>query len=250
MPNQSGFWIDWNAICHLIFSEPCTMHFVLPHFQFSILNCGFKANRITRLQKRAIRVITNSKYNAHVEPLLKQLNLSEVSDIFNNSPLKLFHKYKSWNLPHYIMHIFSDPTSTYDYNTRSHTILDHPTTHLLGSENCVRYQLPRVIEKAHPNILEKVNTHCYTVFFIPTENQCTKLQIRMQPAELLYVPKWRLMIHFHASFMSYYILLWQLFYVPFLSCMYIPCPFSLSSFSLCFLNIVYLTVLNDNAVSY
>ena len=36
----------------------------------------------------------------------------------------------------------------------------------------------------------------------------------MQPAELLYVPKSRLMINFHASFKSYYILLWQLFYVP------------------------------------
>ena len=70
------------------------------------------------------------------------------------------------------------------------------------------------------------------VLFIPTENQCTKLQIGMQPAELLYVPKSRLMIHFHAYFISYYILLWQLFYVPFLSCMYTRCPFSLSSFSL------------------
>ena len=137
---------------------------ILPHFQFSILNWGFKANRITRLQKRAIRVITNSKYNAHVEPLLKQLNLLKVSDIFHNSLIKLFYKYKSGNLPHYIMHIFSDATSTHDYNTRSQTILDHPSTHLYGSEKCVRYQLPRVIEKADPNILEKVNTHCYTGF--------------------------------------------------------------------------------------
>ena len=112
---------------------------ILPHFQFSILNWGFKANRIT-------------------------INLLKVSDIFHNSLLKLFYKYKSGNLPHYIMHIFSDATSTHDYNTRSHTILDHPTTHLYGSEKCVRYQLPRVIEKADPNILEKVNTHCYTGF--------------------------------------------------------------------------------------
>ena len=32
--------------------------------------------------------------------------------------------------------------------------------------------------------------------------------------------------------------------------MYIRCPFSLSSFSLFFLNIVYLTVLNVNAMAY
>ena len=45
------------------------------------------------------------------------------------------------------MHIFSDATSAHDYNIRSHIILDHPTTHLFGSEKCVGYQLPRVIEK-------------------------------------------------------------------------------------------------------
>ena len=39
---------------------------VLRHFQFSILNWGFKANKVVRFQKRAIRVITNSKYNTHV----------------------------------------------------------------------------------------------------------------------------------------------------------------------------------------
>ena len=143
-----------------------------------------------------------------------------MSDIFHNSLLKLFYKYKSGNLPHYIMHIFSDATSTHDYNTRSHTILDHPTTHLYGSEKCVGYQLPRVIEKSRPEYSRKgEHSLLHWVLFIPTENQCTKLQIEMQPAELFYVPKSRLMIHFHAYFISYYILLWQLFYVPFLSCM-------------------------------
>ena len=34
LPNQSGFWIDWNAICHLIFSEPCTVHLFYRIFNF------------------------------------------------------------------------------------------------------------------------------------------------------------------------------------------------------------------------
>ena len=95
---------------------------VLPHFQFSISNWGFKANKIVRLPKRAIRVITNSKYNAHVEPLLKKLNLSKISDIFRNSLLKLYYKYKSGNLPHYVMHRFSTEPKVHRYNTRSNTI--------------------------------------------------------------------------------------------------------------------------------
>ena len=145
---------------------------ILPHFQFSVLNWGFKADRIVKLQKRAIRVITNSKYNAHVEPLLKRLNLLKVSDIFRNSLLKLFYKYKSGNLPHYIMLMFSDATSTHNYNTRYNPILNHPISSLFGSEKCVRHHLPRVIEETDPNVLEKVDTHCYNGFCLYIRRTC------------------------------------------------------------------------------
>ena len=128
---------------------------VLPHFQFSILNWGFKANKIVRLQKRAIRVITNSKYNAHVEPLLKKLNLLKISDIFRNSLLKLYYKYKSGNLPHYVMHMFSTESNVHRYNTRSNAILNHPVTNLFGSEKCMRYHLPRLVEETDSDILKK-----------------------------------------------------------------------------------------------
>ena len=128
---------------------------VLPHFQFSILNWGLKANKVVRMQKRAIRVITNSKYNTHVEPLLKKLNLLKISEIFRNSLLKLYYKYKSVNLPHYVMHMFSAEPNVHNYNTRSNTTLNHPVTNLFGSENCVRYHLPQLIEETDSNILEK-----------------------------------------------------------------------------------------------
>ena len=147
---------------------------VLPHFQFSILNWGFKANKIVRLQKRAIRVITNSKYNAHVEPLLKKLNLLKISDIFWNSLLKLYYKYKSGNLPHYIMHMFSTEPNVHRYNTRSKAILNHPVTNLFGSKKCVRYHLPRLVEQTDFNILEKVDSHCYTGFSIYRRKICVQ----------------------------------------------------------------------------
>ena len=147
---------------------------VLPYFQFSILNWGFKANKVVRLQKRAIRVITNSKYNTHVEPLLKKLNLLKISDIFRNSLLKLYYKYKSGNLPHYVMHMFSAEPNDHNYNTRSNTTLNHPVTNLFGSEKCVRYHLPRLIEETDSNILEKVDTHCYTGFSIYLRKICVQ----------------------------------------------------------------------------
>ena len=48
---------------------------ILSHLQFGITNWGFEWDRISKLQKRALRIMTNSRYNAHTEPLLKQLHL-------------------------------------------------------------------------------------------------------------------------------------------------------------------------------
>ena len=48
---------------------------ILSHLQFGITNWGFEWDRISKLQKRALRIMTNSRYNAHTEPLFKQLHL-------------------------------------------------------------------------------------------------------------------------------------------------------------------------------
>ena len=205
---------------------------VSPHFQISILNWGFKANKIVRLQKRVIRVITNSKYNAHVEPLLKKLNLLKISDIFRNSLLKLYYKYKSGNLPHYVMLMFSTEPNVHRYNTRSNTILNQPITNLFGSEKCLRYHLPRLVEETDSNILEKVDSHCYTGFSIYLKKPCTKLQVWMQPAKLLHVPKCTTLIWNMDVVCLFIYFLFALLYIDYISYLFFPLflPYSFSFF--------------------
>ena len=41
-----------------------------------------KTKKIFKLQKKAIRIISLAKYNAHTEPLFKTLNLLKMNDIF------------------------------------------------------------------------------------------------------------------------------------------------------------------------
>ena len=48
---------------------------IAPHFNNNILLWGFNTHRLINLQKRAIRISTDSKYNYHTEPLLKSLNI-------------------------------------------------------------------------------------------------------------------------------------------------------------------------------
>ena len=77
---------------------------ILSHLQFGITNWDFEWDRISKLQKRALRIMTNSRYNSHTEPLFKQLHLlnSSVKDIFEIQCLKFWYKYVNNKLPNYI----------------------------------------------------------------------------------------------------------------------------------------------------
>ena len=51
---------------------------LLPHINYCILAWGNTSDRIEKMQKRAVRLIIVSKYNAHTLPLLKKLNILKV----------------------------------------------------------------------------------------------------------------------------------------------------------------------------
>ena len=61
---------------------------ILSHLQFGITNWGFEWDRISKLQKCALRIMTNNRYNAHNESLFKQLHLLKVKDIFDVQCMK------------------------------------------------------------------------------------------------------------------------------------------------------------------
>ena len=71
------------------------------HLQFGITCWGFEWNRIFKLQKRARRIMTNSKYNAHTEPLFKELEMLKVKNIFDVQCMKFCYKFVNKSLPEY-----------------------------------------------------------------------------------------------------------------------------------------------------
>ena len=54
---------------------------ILSHKQFSITSWRLEWERLSKLQKRAIRIMTNSKYNVHTDPLFKSLKLFKIKYI-------------------------------------------------------------------------------------------------------------------------------------------------------------------------
>ena len=74
---------------------------VQSHISYCISIWGHSPGRIAKLQKKAVRIITNSKYNAHTEPLFKYFNLLNVQDLYILQILKLYYKAVNSILPKY-----------------------------------------------------------------------------------------------------------------------------------------------------
>ena len=64
---------------------------ISPHFNNNMLLWSFSIHRLIKLQKRAIRIIRDSKHNSHTEPLLKSFNILKLNDIFTIQCLTFFH---------------------------------------------------------------------------------------------------------------------------------------------------------------
>ena len=76
---------------------------ILYQLNYGILVWGQNYKRIFKLQKRVMRIITCSKYNAHHEPLFKELKLLKLEDIRKLQELKCYYKLVHRQLPSYLI---------------------------------------------------------------------------------------------------------------------------------------------------
>ena len=132
---------------------------IMPHLQYSILCWGLKHERVFKLQKKAVRLITCSKYNAHTEPLFKSLNLLKIEDIFVLNALKFYYKLKHRKLPQYFYSMFTHNTETHEHNTRYKHITATQKPNTSSGSLCLRYFLPQLVDKTAKSIIDKVETH-------------------------------------------------------------------------------------------
>ena len=108
---------------------------------------------VSKLQTRAVRLITNSHYIAHTEPLLKESELLKVHDMFCLKILKFYYNVCSDVLPPYIevyrwsIDINDEDSGDPHYDLRTNTlplIRIHRTLHYFA-ESSLLFQLINVI---------------------------------------------------------------------------------------------------------
>ena len=64
--------------------------------------------------------MTNSKYNAHTDPLFKSLKLLKIKDIFDVQCKKFWYKFVNIDVPTYFASMFRYNHELYEIQTRSH----------------------------------------------------------------------------------------------------------------------------------
>ena len=150
---------------------------------------GTNQKLIGKIQKKAIRIITRSNYNAHTEPLLKDLGLLKTEDMFSLKILKFLHNLAHGTLPPYFEkyrpHLEKLITP---YSLRPHPLPLPSITHVYAESTLV-YQLVQMKNNIALNnklILKKLDdrSHSYTGFSKYVTNsmldkykyECVKLQ--------------------------------------------------------------------------
>ena len=120
---------------------------ILSHLQFGITNWSFEWDRTSKLQKRAHRIMTNNKYNAHTEPLFKHLHLLKVNDIFDVQCLKFWYKFVHKKLPNYFRDMFNYNYELHDIGIRSHNRLLLYPIHSSGARSVLRHHILELLTK-------------------------------------------------------------------------------------------------------
>ena len=88
-----------SGILHTIYKT-----LIMPHYSYCLLTWGSKihiGHRLLLLQKKALRMIDDSHYIAHTEPICKKLQIEKKSDLFRITVWKFYYKLTNTFLPSY-----------------------------------------------------------------------------------------------------------------------------------------------------
>ncbi len=99
----------------------CTL--ILPYLTYGIILWG-NANkdaldRILKLQKRAVRIISNSSYLCHTKPLFERFNMLDVNKLYKKELSIFMYKYHHSMLPRSFNNMFTNMKNVHNYDTRN-----------------------------------------------------------------------------------------------------------------------------------
>ena len=131
----------------------------LSYLNYGCLMWGYKAINIFLLQKKLVRVLTNSHYISHSDPIFKELKTLKFEDLLFINELKFYHKYCNKSLPYYFHDFITMVNEVHNYNTRSSKNVAHVDLTHDFARDCLRYKIVKTVNECPTCIKDKVSTH-------------------------------------------------------------------------------------------
>ncbi len=153
---------------HIVFrNHMLTLYYSLiyPYIDYGISLWGSTRatyiNKIKTLQKRAIRIIMGSNYNAHMTSLFAKLKILRVEDVYKLSIAKHMFSNKEGNLPKPLMNMYTNNSSVHRHATRNRNkphVCVRKTSFI--SKN-IRHLGPKVWYDLPTDITESKSSNCF-----------------------------------------------------------------------------------------
>ncbi|MEE4247207.1 MAG: reverse transcriptase family protein [Kangiellaceae bacterium] len=129
--------------------------FIYPYLSYCIEIWGATypsqlATLIT-IQKKALRICTNSNYRAHTDPLFSQHSILKLNQIYQLQTLMILYKHHSNRLPSPFQDFFTKNDSLHNVATRQSTWYSLPRLRLTCSFHSIRYNGPKIWNSALRN---------------------------------------------------------------------------------------------------
>ena len=83
--------------------------------------------RLVTIQKRAVRTISRSAFDAHTDPIFKSLKLLKFENIVSLQVAIIMYLYKSGQLPESFQNMFFTGQEIHNYNTRNRSFFRLPS---------------------------------------------------------------------------------------------------------------------------
>ena len=127
-----------------------------PRLVFSLQGFLRNINRIIKLQKWCIRIITYSEFTEHTGPLFSELKLLKVKDIFSSTKLLFMFGFINENVPEELKTIFVINRSIHSYGTRASVVFHIPKAKMSRfGLNTLRYDGANLWNKFYHALLYK-----------------------------------------------------------------------------------------------
>ena len=138
---------------------------ILSHINYGLFVWGGKGNKIFKLQKKAIRTMTRSKFNAHTSGIFKKLNLLKFPDICALHDFKFCYRVENKTIPVYFQNIIEMlKCDSINYSTRQNNPFRPNAIRHEFARNSISYRYPHIFSDIPINIKEKIFTHSFDGF--------------------------------------------------------------------------------------